>query len=73
MRATIHFNLANEEDRYDFEVFSLRTKLINVLSGYLSELRKKIKYTEETGSWHEARELLTSLIEDEELNIGNLM
>lgn len=70
MEAILKFDLTNPDDAEDFKKYNQAPVYDYVLWKYLTELRKKIKYTNENMSqMEEARDMLLEIIKENNLDI----
>lgn len=58
MKATLIFNLTDEDDRRAFDNAVRADEFTAAISDYSNALRQRIKYAGEVGSFEEARDLL---------------
>lgn len=62
MRITINLDFSNDDDKLRFERFLNARRMAKIIEEFTNELRQKVKYTNEIGSWAEAQEMFYSLI-----------
>lgn len=68
MKAVVHFDLSNEEDKYSYDSCSQADKMRMFISELKSAIRSKIKYNEVDGEVYEKfREMFCEVMADNDL------
>ena len=69
----VKFDLTDEYDAYEYEIHKLAARYKEALNDLHTELRAKIKYTGERGSYSNAYGIFWEIMEENKLTIENIL
>ncbi len=68
----VKFDLDNDNDAYDYEVHKLAGRYREALNDIYTQLRAKVKYTGERGSYSNAYDIFWEIMEDNNLTMEDI-
>ena len=69
----VKFDLDKEEDVYDYEIHKLAARYREALNDIHTQLRTKVKYTGERGSYSNAYDMFWEILEENSLTIEDIL
>jgi hypothetical protein len=69
----VKFDLNDENDAYDYEIHKLVGRYREALNDIHTQLRTKVKYTGERGSYSNAYDIFWEIMEENNLTIEDIL